>query len=511
MKTKIIEMNHIVKSFGHVQAIQDGHFDLVEGEIHSLVGENGAGKSTLMKIAYGMQDPDSGKVMIRGKEVSNFTPKKAIESKIGMVHQEFMLVKELTVIENIILGFEPHIKGRIDYEKAYKEINHYIKTYDMNVDLEKKVMNLPVGEAQKVEILKILYRGADVLILDEPTAVLTPQETLKLFEILNLLKEDGKSIIFISHKLKEVMDISDRISVMRGGKYIDTVKKEETTIPEIAKKMVGREVFLEIKKPFMKKGNVVLEVKNVSIPSNRELSKIRNVSFDISAGEILGFAGVDGNGQTELIEGITGLRNIESGEVIFKGKSIKNISPLQIRKSGIAHIPEDRNLRGLNKEWSIRDNLIANDFYKKPFAKKCILDNKEINSFADLRSEQFDIRPRDINILTGQLSGGNAQKVIVAREVGAETELLIAAQPTRGVDIGSIEEIRKYLMKARMNNSAILLVSADLEEIMSLSDKIAVLYEGKIVDIVDAAEADIEKIGLMMTGGKFDEVETQEQ
>jgi len=501
---KVIEMIDIKKSFGSVKAIVDGQFELNEGEIHSLVGENGAGKSTLLKILYGMHNPDEGKMIIRGKEYTHLTPKEALSLGIGMVHQEFMLVQDLTVLENIILGFETNKGIRIDLESAKTKIQEYIDLYGMHVQLNKKVRNISVGEAQRVEIIKTLYRGAEILILDEPTSVLTPQESVQLFKILNALKKDGKSVIFISHKLKEVMEISDRISIMRQGKYLGTHLKEKTSIPEIAKAMVGRDIFLNSRPNPGKVGQVVLELKDIYAPGDRELSKIRGLNLEVREGEVLGIAGVDGNGQTELIEAITGLRRVEKGEVKFLGKDITNLSPLKIRQEGVAHIPEDRNTRGLNREWSIKDNLVANKFYKKPFSKFLRLNKKEIENYSNELIGKFDIRPKNGDILTSNLSGGNAQKVIVAREVDMNAKLLIAAQPTRGVDIGSIEEIRKYLEQAKFNNTAILLVSADLEEVMALSDRIAVMYEGKITGILSSKEATEDNVGILMTGGKID-------
>lgn len=504
MVKKVIEMRDIKKSFGNVNAIVNGQFELNEGEIHSLVGENGAGKSTLLKILYGMHAPDEGKMLIRGKEYTNISPKEAIGLGIGMVHQEFMLVQDLTVLENIILGFETNKGIKLDLDAARAKVKEYIDLYGMDVQLNKKVRNISVGEAQRVEIIKTLYRGAEILILDEPTAVLTPQETLQLFKILRALKEDGKSVIFISHKLREVMEISDRISVMRQGSYLGTHLKENTSIPEIAKMMVGRDIFLNSRPKRGKIGKVVLEVRDLYAPGDRELSKIRGLNLDIKEGEVLGIAGVDGNGQTELIEAITGLRRVERGSIGFLGQDITNLSPLKIRQAGVAHIPEDRNTRGLNRAWSIKDNLIANKFYKKPFSSFMRLNRKEIENYSNELIDKFDIRPKKGEILTSNLSGGNAQKVIVAREVDMNSKLLIAAQPTRGVDIGSIEDIRKYLEEAKLNNTAILLVSADLEEVLALSDRIAVMYEGKITGILSSQEATEENVGILMTGGKID-------
>lgn len=505
MANKLIEMTNINKSFPNVKAIDDGQFDLYEGEIHSLIGENGAGKSTLMKIIYGLYTPDSGTIKVRDDAYNFLSPKQAIELGIGMVHQEFMLVKELTVLENIILGFEPAKNGKIDFKKARESINHYIDTYGMEVNPDEKVNNISVGEAQRVEIIKTLYRGANILILDEPTAVLTPQETVKLFEILNSLKKDGKSVVFISHKLNEVMEISDRVTVMRHGKYIDTVKKSETSIPELAKMMVGREVFLNVKRKESKTGDVVLSVNDIFVPGEREHSKLRGLSLDVHKGEILGIAGVDGNGQSELVEALTGLRKVEKGEIKVNDKPITNKTPLEVRKSGVAHVPEDRNLRGLNRKFSIQDNLIANQYYKPEFCKFGALKKDKIREYSENLIKKFDIRPANGDVKAENLSGGNAQKIVVAREASMNADLLIASQPTRGVDIGSIESIRDILNKAKSEGTAILLVSADLQEILSLSDRIAVMYEGKITGILNSSEATEENLGILMTGGKVNE------
>lgn len=502
---RIVEMKNIIKEFPGVKAVDGGQFDLKEGEIHALIGENGAGKSTMMKILYGLYTPDGGTITVKGQEYGGLTTKQAIDLGIGMVHQEFMLVEEMTVLENIILGFEPKKSGnRIDFKKAVEKIEYYIENYGLDIQLNKKVRDISVGEAQRVEIIKTLYRGADILILDEPTAVLTPQETEKLFEIFNNLREDNRSIIFISHKLNEIMEICDRITVMRHGKHVGTVNKEDTTIPEIAKMMVGREVFLNIRRKKPEVGEVLLSVKDVYVPGERELSKIKGISFELHRGEVLGIAGVDGNGQSEIVEAITGLREVEKGDIIFKGKSIKNLSPAQIRKLGISHIPEDRNRRGLNRPFTIRENLIADKFEDKEFSDWIVLNEKKIREFAEDLVEKFDIRPANIDLSAQNLSGGNAQKIVVAREIANEGDLLIASQPTRGVDIGSIESIRRVLNDLKKKGVGILLISADLEEILSLSDRIAVMYEGRITGVLDNEQATEENLGLLMTGGRIE-------
>lgn len=501
MNDYIVEMTNIAKSFGPVRAVSNGQFNLKKGEIHSLIGENGAGKSTMMKMLYGIYPNDQGTIKINGEEITGITPKVAIEHGIGMVHQEFMLVKELTVLENIILGFEPKKKITIDFDKARKEIQKYIDIYNMDIQPNKRINQISVGEAQRVEIIKTLYRGAEIVILDEPTAVLTPQECVKFFEILNNMKADGKSIVFISHKLNEVMEISDRITVMRQGKFVDTVNKKDTNTAELAKLMVGREVFLNVERKKSNVGNTVLKVDNLWTSGEKELSKIRGVSLDVKAGEIVGIAGIDGNGQSELIEAITGLRRIEKGTVSLDGIDITNLNPLKVREAGMTHIPEDRNLRGLNRGMNIMDNMVAVKVDKKPFARGIAQDRKAIVSFTEDLIKKFDVRPNNPSALTQSLSGGNAQKIVVAREVDADGKLLIASQPTRGVDIGAIESIRKILNEVKAKGKGILLVSADLEEILSLSDRIVVMYEGKISGTMDTSEANEDNIGMLMMGG----------
>ncbi len=502
MSEYVVEMTGIVKNFGEVQAVKNGFFNLKKGEIHSLIGENGAGKSTMMKLLYGMYGFDDGTVKVNGEELSSITPKLAIEKGIGMVHQEFMLVNELTVLENIILGFEPKKGMTIDFDEAKKNVNHYIDQYGMDIQIGKRINQISVGEAQRVEIIKILTRGANTIILDEPTAVLTPQETKRLFEILENLRKDGKSIVFISHKLNEVMEISDRISVMRQGEYVGTVDKKDTNPAELAKMMIGREVFMNIEKKKAKVGDVVLKVDNLWTSGEKEISKIHGVDLEVRAGEIVGIAGIDGNGQSEFIEAITGLRKVEKGKVYLGGADVTNLSPRKIRDAGLTHIPEDRNTRGLNRTMSIKDNLIAVQLDCAPFSKGMLLNESGGLEYAKELAEKFDIRPRDPLMSTESLSGGNAQKVVVAREVSIGGRLLVASQPTRGVDIGAIESIRSILQDVKEQGLGVLLVSADLEEILSLSDRIVVMYEGKISGRMDAGEANEDNLGLLMMGGQ---------
>jgi len=503
----IINMTGIKKRFAEVMAVDGGQFNLKKGEIHSLVGENGAGKSTMMKLLYGIYSLDEGSISINGKQINSITPKIAISNGIGMVHQEFMLVNQLTVLENIILGFEPKKRFTIDFEKSRQDIKEYIDKYKMDIQPGKRITQISVGEAQRVEIIKTLYRGANILILDEPTAVLTPQETRKFFEILNNLKAAEKSVVFISHKLNEVMEISDRITVMRQGKYVSTVNKTDTNTKELAKMMVGREVFLNVEKKNSNIGDIVLKVDNLWTSGEKELSKIRGVSLQVRAGETVGIAGIDGNGQSELIEAITGLRKVEKGRVFLNGTDITDLSPSKIRKSGLTHIPEDRNLRGLNRQATIEDNLIAVRLEDKPYANGIAQNKKRITEFARGLVKRFDVRPTEPKALVQALSGGNSQKIVVAREVEADGELLIASQPSRGVDIGAIESIRRILDEVKANQKAVLLVSADLEEILALSDRILVMYEGRIVGTVPAEEATEDNVGILMMGGKLEEAE----
>lgn len=504
MSEFVVEMKNIVKSFGEVHAVKDGQFNLIKGEIHSLIGENGAGKSTMMKLLYGMYPIDSGEIIVKGQSIGKLDPKLAIQHGIGMVHQEFMLVNDLTVLENVILGFEPKKGLQIDFDKARKEIQHFIDQYNMEIQLDKKVSQISVGEAQRVEIIKTLMRGADIIILDEPTAVLTPQETKKFFEILNNLKKEQKSLVFISHKLNEVMEISDRISVMRQGLHMGIVSKEETSPLDLTKKMIGREVFLHIDKTYEKAGKRILDVQDVWIPSQKESSKIRGLSLHVNEGEIVGIAGIDGNGQSELIEAITGLRPVERGHIFLDGKEITNLSPKKVREVGLAHIPEDRNTRGLNRTMSIEENLVAVEVDKAPFSRGMVMNTAAMDRHSEEMVKRFDIRPTDYKLPTSSLSGGNAQKVVVAREVSMNKKLLVAAQPTRGVDIGAIESIQKTLEEAKKNGAGVLLVSTELEEITSLSDRIIVIHEGTITGELSAGEANENNLGLLMMGGTVD-------
>ncbi|HEA47284.1 MAG TPA: ABC transporter ATP-binding protein, partial [bacterium] len=486
MRKVAIEMRGITKRFPRVVANDNVDFKVYKSEIHALVGENGAGKSTLMKVLYGLYQKDRGQIFIRGKEIDVSSPSVAIEQGIGMVHQHFMLIPPLTVAENVVLGQEPR-KGKIfnDRKKAIKEVGQLSERYGLKVDPKAKVQDLSVGLEQRVEIIKVLYRGAEILILDEPTAVLTPQEVEELFHIMKSLKEEGKTIVFITHKLKEVMEISDRVTVMRDGKTVGVVETKKTTKEGLARMMVGREVLLKVEKKPPQMGRIVLEVKDLEAVNDRGLSALKGVSFKIRAGEILGIAGVEGNGQTELVEVLTGLRRAMKGRITFWNRDITNASPRKILESKIAHIPEDRHKRGLILDYSVENNLILGSHYRPPMTKGLRLNFKKISENALELIKKFDIRPANKEIPVSSLSGGNQQKAIVARELSRQPQLLIASQPTRGVDIGAIEFIHRKILEERDKGKAVLLVSAELSEVMSLSDRILVVYEGKIVGEVD--------------------------
>jgi len=502
-----IEMKGITKRFPGVIANDNVDFELKKGEIHALLGENGAGKTTLMNCLYGFLEADEGDILIDGKKVDITNPNVAIKHGIGMVHQHFMLVPPFTVTENIVLGMEPTKNSMIDYKTANKKVEEISKQYGLNVDPKAKVEDISVGMQQRVEILKTLYRGADILILDEPTAVLTPQEVEELVKIMESLTDEGKSIIFITHKLKEVKAIADRVTVIRSGKVIDTIDTDSATTNELANMMVGREVILEVEKGKANPGDTVLEVEDLYAKNNRDLMALNGATFSVKEGEILGIAGVDGNGQTELSEVLTGLRKKEKGTIKFKGREIKSAQTKRLFEEGISHIPEDRQRRGLVMDFKLYENLILGRHHKKPYVKGWSLDNKKIKEEARRLIKEFDVRTPSENVEAKSLSGGNQQKLIVAREFDRQPDLLVASQPTRGIDVGAIEYIHNKLVEQRDNGKAILLISLELDEILALSDRIAVIYEGKIVDILDREDATEEKLGLMMAGAESEELE----
>jgi len=499
-----VDIQNVTKAFPLVIANRNVTLQVAEGEIHALVGENGAGKSTLMNILYGLLRPDAGTITLKGNRVRFSGPGDAIASGIGMVHQHFMLIPPLTVAENVVLGQEPSKNGFIDIARANAIVQGLSDQYGLRVDPTAKVETLSVGIEQRIEIIKVLYRGAEILILDEPTAVLTPQEVEEFFDILRALKKQGKTIIFITHKLHEVMAISDTVTVMRRGEVVGHVATRETSRSDIATMMVGRQVLLRVDRKTAIPGDVVLKVENLHALNKKNLPVLNGVSFEVREGEILGIAGVEGNGQTELVEVLTGLRKAQNGIVAVSGAAITNASPRRIRECGTGHIPEDRHRRGLVLDYNVGMNMILGIHYRPPFVKRLgmdVMNAVPIRKKANRLIKEFDIRPTDPENPAGNLSGGNQQKVIVAREMDQNPKLLIAAQPTRGIDVGSIEFIHQRLIQARDTAKAVLLISADLEEILSISDRIAVMYEGRIVGILDPVEATEARLGLMMTGG----------
>jgi ABC-type uncharacterized transport system ATPase subunit len=498
----VLEMRGIRKEFPGVVANDDVSLDVRRGEVHALLGENGAGKSTLMNILYGLYKPDAGEVRLNGKPVVFTSARDAIQAGIGMVHQHFMLIPVMTVAENIVLGIEPVREGiLLDERGAEQRVRELSEQFGLAVDPGALVSDITVGQEQRVEILKALYRGADVLILDEPTAVLTPQEARELFGIIRSLIADGKSIIFITHKLNEVLEIADRITVLRRGKVIETVPREGATEASLARAMVGREVLLRVEKPPAQPGDVLLAVEDLHVNDDRGIAKVRGVSFEVRAAEIVGIAGVDGNGQTELIEAITGLRKLESGRVLVGGSEHAQASARDMLDAGVGHIPEDRQRRGLVLEFSIAENIALHDYDKPPDAKWGWLFPQRLVERARALIREFDVRGGGPLTRAGGLSGGNQQKVVAAREIARDPKVLIAAQPTRGLDVGAIEYLHRRLVSERDEGRAILLVSLELDEIFSLSDRILVIYEGEIVG-EHTGEVSEQELGLEMLGGR---------
>ena len=502
----ILELRGITKSFPGVLANDHVDFDLRRGEVHALLGENGAGKSTLMNILYGLYHPDEGEIRINGEPVRISSPKAAIELGVGMVHQHFMLIPVMTVAENIVLAEEPRTAGVfLDYDAAIRRVRDLAATFNFAIDPDAKVESITVGQQQRVEILKALFRGADILILDEPTAVLTPQEADELFAILRTLQREGMSIIFISHKLREVLEIAERITVLRRGKKIDTVPREGATPQGLARLMVGREVLLRVEKPPIDPGEPLLRVENLQVLDDRDLEAVRGVSLDVRAREIVALAGVDGNGQSEFIEALSGLRKSSGGTIHIAGRDVTASNAHSRYDSGLGHIPEDRQRRGLVLEFTLAENLTLHDFDKQPFAKFGWLRPGRVVAWARKLLQEFDVRGGGPRTRAGALSGGNQQKVVVAREVARDPRVLIAAQPTRGLDVGAIEFVHRRLVEERDEGRAVLLVSLELEEVLSLADRILVLYEGQIVAEYgpDVSE---EELGIAMTGGRIEEV-----
>ena len=501
----VLELRGITKQFPGVLANDHIDFDLRRGEVHALLGENGAGKSTLMSILYGLYTADSGEILMNGSPVTISSPKHAIELGIGMVHQHFMLIPVMTVTENIVLAQEPRHAGvLLDYDAAAKRVRELSESFGLAVNPNARIQSITVGQQQRVEILKALYRGAEILILDEPTAVLTPQEAQELFQIINELKAQGKSIVFISHKLNEVLEIADRISVLRRGKLIDTIPREGATEAGLARSMVGREVLLRVEKRPSQPGEPLLQLEDVVVRDDRGLEAVRGVSFEVRAREIVGIAGVDGNGQTELIDSLTGLRHPVSGNIRIGGEELRGASAREALDAGLGHIPEDRQRRGLVLDFNLAENLVLHDYAKEPFSKLGWVNPRSWFRWARGLLQEFDVRGGGPTTRAGSLSGGNQQKVVIAREVSRDPSVLIAAQPTRGLDVGAIEFVHRRLVEQRDAGKAVLLVSLELEEIVSLSDRILVLYEGRIVAEFppDVSE---EEIGIAMIGGRRSE------
>ncbi len=505
-KTVVLKAEGITKRFPETIANDNINLELHKGEIHALLGENGAGKTTFMNMLYGIYMPSEGSIYINGEKVDIKTPFDAINYGIGMVHQHFMLVESLTVLENIILG----LKNQgviINKTKIKKEIKEISERYSLKVNPEQKIWQLSVGEQQKVEIIKVLFRGANILILDEPTAVLRPQETEPLFEIMRKMKQDNKSMFFITHKLDEVMAVSDTISVLRKGKVVRTILKKDTTKEKLAEMMVGRAVLFDFKKEKKETKEKLLDVSNIEVYSDIGLKIIDNASMDVMKGEILGIAGVSGNGQKELVQTIAGLRKTPKGKIVFDNIDITNKSPRFIAESGINYIPADRIGMGLASDLSCIDNAIMRNYYKKPILSKCIINYKKAKSYTDKIVKMFNIAVADISSPIKLLSGGNMQKLLFARELLEKPKLLIASYPTRGLDLASTEFVRLKMLKIREENMSVILISEDLDELLSISDRIAIIYKGQIMGIVDSDTVNKNQIGLMMAGKRFKDIQ----
>ena len=504
MVSPILQLTNVSKSFGHVQANKNINLTINKGTIHGIIGENGAGKSTLMSIVYGLYQADSGTIKVNEKEIKLKSPRDSIENGIGMVHQHFMLVENFTVLENIVLGFEGEIIFGKNLEKAKIDLKNLCETYNLNVDLESVISDLSVGFRQRVEILKSLYRGAEVFILDEPTGVLTPQEVDELFKILRSLKEEGKTIVLITHKLNEIMDLTSEVSVMRQGEIVGHTKTETTNREKLAEMMVGRSVLLRINKSKTQRGDVAFRVENLTVKDDLDVTRVKNINLEIHAGEILGLAGVTGNGQTELLEALSGIRKVESGEIFLNGEKISDsselLNPRELKEKGLAHIPEDRQRMGLVTDFKASENLIFGYHDQEPYSKSSIMNQNKILEYSTRVMEEYDVRPRSPHLMTSNFSGGNQQKLILSRELNENPKILLIGQPTRGVDIGAIEFIHQRLIDMRDKGAAILLVSVELEEILSLSDRIAVMFDGKIVGERLNEDVTDRELGLLMAG-----------
>ncbi len=506
----VIEMRNIRKEFPGIVANDNVTLQVKPGEIHALLGENGAGKSTLMNVLFGLYQPEKGEIFVKDKKVAITDPNIANNLGIGMVHQHFMLVDKFTVTENIILGSEPSIGGRLNIKAATKKVKSLSEQYGLDVNPNKKVEDISVGMQQRVEILKTLYRGADILIFDEPTAVLTPIEVKELSKIFKRLVNEGKSIILITHKLKEIMEICDRCTVIRRGKGIGTVTVQETNPDQLASMMVGRQVNTKVNNESYSPKGEILKIQDLTVLDSRKVPVVNQLNLTVHGGEILGIAGVDGNGQTELIEAITGLRKAKEGAVLINDRDITHMKSRKITETGVGHIPEDRHKHGLVLDFSVGENIVLQTYYQKPNASKGILHYSSIYEKAKQLIQEYDVRTPDAYTEARALSGGNQQKAIIAREIDRSPNLLIAAQPTRGLDVGAIEFIHGKLIEERKKGKAVLLISFELEEILNLSDRIAVIYEGKIIAIVNPKETNENQLGLLMAGQKDKAVDNSE-
>ena len=502
-----IEMLHITKKFPGIIANDDITLQLKKGEIHALLGENGAGKSTLMSVLFGLYQPEGGEIRKDGKKVEINDPNDANDLGIGMVHQHFKLVECFTVLDNIILGIEPNKHGFLMKAEAKKKVEELSEKYGLYVDTDAVIEDISVGMQQRTEILKMLYRDNEILIFDEPTAVLTPQEISELMQIMKNLAAEGKSILFISHKLNEIMEVADRCTVLRKGKYVGTVNVKDTTKSELSRMMVGRDVEFVVHKDEAKPGDVILDIENMTVASKvHKRNAVNNVSLQVREGEIVCIAGIDGNGQTEFVYGLTGLEPVSEGKITLCGQDITNLS-IRKRNENMSHIPEDRHKHGLVLDYTLEDNMILQRYFEPEFVSKAgFMNRKNIRAYAERLIEQYDIRSGQGPItIARSMSGGNQQKAIVAREIDKDPQLLVAVQPTRGLDVGAIEYIHKQLVKQRDEGRAVLLVSLELEEVMSVSDRILVMFEGEIVGELDPKKTTVEELGLYMAGAKREE------
>ena len=502
-----LELRNISRTIGDCVANDGINLSIKTGEVHAILGENGAGKTTLMNIIFGMVQPDpGGEIYFKGEKTTIPTPRIAIKKGIGMVHQHFMLVRPFTILQNIILGVEPkNMFGMIDYKKARKEVLKISEDYNFKIDPDLKIENISVGMQQRVEILKTLYRNAELIIFDEPTAVLTPQEVVDFYRIVKNLKAKGKTILIITHKLHEIKEIADRCTILRKGRYIETVDVATTSEEDLAAKMVGRKVDLKINKSHPAPGEIVFQIENLNADNDKHLPAVNNFSLTLRRGEILGLAGIDGNGQSELVQALTGLRKVKSGSIKINNKEIAHLTPKEIYESKLAMIPEDRQHTGLVMDFKVKKNFVLQNISKTPFSNYGFIVNRELSKFAESMMERFDIRPRDIEIPARSLSGGNQQKIILAREIANNPDVLIAFQPTRGLDVGAIEYIHHELVKLRDAGKAVLLISYELDEVINLSDRIAVIVEGCVSANIDhdtiVSHEDIKgHIGLFMIG-----------